>query len=89
MQIDGQTLPKIWIYICQLWIFVAVGALIMVGAMGSIGFGSSLGSDVFPSSMGNGNVGTEERKNGHGHGHGHSERFPTRLRLRPCSPSDL
>ncbi|GFZ51980.1 hypothetical protein JCM24511_09750 [Saitozyma sp. JCM 24511] len=29
MQIDGQTLPKIWIYICQLWIFVAVGALIM------------------------------------------------------------
>lgn len=47
MQIDGQTLPKIWIYICQLWIFVAVGALIMVGAMGSIGFGSSLGSDVF------------------------------------------
>ncbi|RSH82797.1 hypothetical protein EHS25_005787 [Saitozyma podzolica] len=29
MQIDGQTLPKIWIYICHLWIFVAVGALIM------------------------------------------------------------
>jgi purine-nucleoside phosphorylase len=46
MQIDGQTLPKIWIYICQLWIFVAVGALIMVGVMGSIGFECSLGSDI-------------------------------------------
>jgi hypothetical protein len=37
MQIDGQTLPKIWIYICKLWIFVAVGALIMVGTTKSDG----------------------------------------------------
>jgi hypothetical protein len=30
MQLDGQTLPKIWIYICKGWLFVAVGALVMV-----------------------------------------------------------